>query len=925
MDSKRKTLYLLDAYALIYRAYYALNRNPRINSKGLNTSAILGFANTLQELLSKAEPEYIAVVFDPAGHSFRTEIFPDYKANREKTPEDISLAIPHIKRLIEAFGVAQITVDNYEADDVIGTLAKQAEQAGLNSIMLTPDKDYGQLVSPHIFIMKPANKGKEAELMGVKEVCDRFGVEKPEQVIDFLGLSGDAVDNIPGIAGVGPVTARKLIKQFGSIEAMVANSQDIKNPKLRARVEAAKGDALLSKKLATIHTKAPIHLSLETVAKKAIDEKIMRQLLEELEFKTFASRLFAQPAKAANNIDLFSTLETKNTTTIENNTVFTTLKDSSHQYILVDNTEKQTACLLALEKSAAFAIDTETTGLDPYTEHLVGISFTTQAHSGYYIPLSSNFESAKACLQIFAKVLSNPHKLKIGQNIKFDMLFLKRYGIELAGPFFDTMIAHYLLQPEQRHKLDLLAEQYLTYKCIAIEELIGAKGKGQKNMREIALPLIADYAIEDTDICWQLKAVFEPMLKEQSLWQLFTEVEMPLITVLADMEYQGVSIDTDSLAHIGSQLQHDLTAIETNIYNLAGESFNIASPRQLGDILFDKLKLSDKAKKTKSGQYSTSEDILNKLSNKHPIVPLVLEYRSLSKLLSTYVTALPKMLSPFDHKLHTTYNQAATATGRLSSNKPNLQNIPIRSERGKEIRQAFVAAKEGHILLAADYSQIELRIMASMSGDQAMQADFKANLDIHTATAARVYNKVIEQVDKELRRHAKTVNFGIIYGISAFGLSERLSISRKQAADIIKSYFEKYRGIEKFMEQAIETAKTQGYVETLMGRRRYLRDINSHNAIVRKFAERNAINAPIQGSSADMIKKAMINIHKSLKINNMQSKMILQVHDELVFDVPIQEQEQLRTIVEQHMIEALPLQVPIVVDINTGSNWLEAH
>ncbi len=920
MESQKK-LYLLDAYALIYRAYYALNRNPRINSKGLNTSAILGFANTLHELLTKSDPDYIAVVFDPPGPTFRTDIFPEYKANREKTPEDITNAIPYIKRLIEAFGVQQIVVDNFEADDVIGTLAKQAEAMGLDSIMFTPDKDFGQLVSPHIFMMKPAKRGQDAELMGVDEVCEKFGVERPEQVIDFLGLSGDSVDNIPGIEGVGPVTARKLIKQFGSVENMVANAHEIKNARLKEKVETHKAQALLSKTLATIHTKAPINLEPDKLKKRDIKIEEMRTLLDELEFRTFAKRLFADMNTATEApLDLFSSVEAAPEAPAP--TAFATLESTAHQYILADTPEQQTACLQALIAADAFAIDTETTGLDPFTDTLAGISFTTQTHSGYYIPLPEDRIEAESILKPFQGVLSDEQKLKIGQNIKFDMLFLRRYNMMLKGPYFDTMIAHYLLQPEQRHKLDLLAEQYLQYQCISYESLVG---KNPKKIRELNPQTVADYAIEDTDICWQLKAVFEPMLRQQNLWTLFEEVEMPLIAVLADMEYQGVNLDTQALQGIATQLQTDLNALETEIYQLAGETFNIASPRQLGDILFGKLKLSDKAKKTKSGQYSTSEDILTKLKSKHPIVGFVLEYRSLSKLLSTYVLALPKLLSPFDNKLHTTYNQAATATGRLSSNQPNLQNIPIRTERGKEIRQAFVPSQPEHVLLAADYSQIELRIMASLSGDEVMQTDFREGLDIHTATAARVYGKTLAEVDKELRRHAKTVNFGIIYGISAFGLSERLGISRKQASEIIKSYFEKYKGVAAYMESSIEKAKEKGYVETLMGRRRYLRDINSRNTIVRKFAERNAINAPIQGSSADMIKKAMIQIHQAMLEHQMQAKMILQVHDELVFDVPKEEVPLLQQIVETEMIKALPLQVPIVVDMNTGNNWLKAH
>lgn len=926
-----KRLFLLDAYALIYRAYYALNRNPRINSKGLNTSAILGFANTLFEVMQNDKPDYMAVVFDPKGLTFRSDIYPEYKANREKTPEDIIDAIPYIKSLIDGFGIEQIVVDHYEADDVIGTLAKKAEKAGLHTYMMTPDKDFGQLVSENIFMMKPSKGGRPVEILGVKEICEKFGVSRPEQVIDFLGMSGDSSDNIPGIMGVGPVTARKLIAQFDSVENMVAHVDEIKNPKLKEKVKVSIDNAILSKELATIELDVPIELELNKLELDPPKQEKLTQLFSELEFRTFAKRVFGESVSTTSappaNIegtqtDLFGGGEDA---PLELFGTLKNLEDTPHEYEIADTKEKRQKLIETLQNCMAFCFDTETTGLNPLADELVGLSFSFKPHTGVYVPLPADLEESKKVLNEFKEVFESDKSGKIGQNLKFDIAFLASYDIDVQGPFFDTMIAHYLLQPDMRHNMDLLAETYLNYQTLHIESLIGKKGKNQKSMRDVDLELIGKYAAEDADITLQLKIIFEPLLAEKNLLELFSQVEMPLIKVLAEMERNGVSLDVPALRKFSEELGHDIKALEIKIYEQAGESFNIASPRQLGDILFGKLKISDKAKKTKTGQFSTGEDVLVKLEKDHPIIRDILDYRSLTKLKSTYVDALPELVHTKDGKIHTSYNQTVAATGRLSSTNPNLQNIPIRTEKGKEIRRAFVPMDPQHILLAADYSQVELRIIASMSGDEAMIHDFKEGIDIHTATASRVYDVPLEEVNSDIRRNAKTVNFGIIYGISAFGLSERLGIPRKEAATIIQNYFEKYKGIKGFMDRSIAMAKEKGYVETLMGRRRYLNDINSRNAIVRGFAERNAINAPIQGSSADMIKVAMIRIYEEMRKAKLKSKMILQVHDELVFDALKEELELLKTIVEKEMREALPLKVPVVVEMNTGENWLNAH
>lgn len=928
---EQKKLFLLDAYALIYRAYYALNKNPRINSKGLNTSAILGFANTLWEVLSNENPDYIGVVFDPKGGTFRNEMYPAYKANREKTPEDISLSIPYIKQLIEAFNIPVVLVENYEADDVIGTLAKQAEKENLLIFMMTPDKDFGQLVSENIKMYKPARMGNKAEILGVEEVCEKFGVQRPEQVIDFLGLSGDVSDNIPGIAGVGPVTAKKLIAQFDSIEEMVKRTDEIKNPKLRDKVEAAIEDALMSKKLATIDINAPISFDLKSYERKEPNAEALKEITTELEFRTFASRVLRQVASASSSteeaqtsggqIDMFGSAGVE----IPIESDYKTLETQAHNYELVDTPEKRKKLIETLASSMAFCFDTETTGLDPNTDELVGLSFSYGHNSGFYVHLPQNFAEAEAVMQEFKSVFENDSIGKIGQNLKFDISFLKWYGVEVKGRLFDTMIAHYLLQPDMRHGMDVLAENYLNYKPMSIEKLIGKKGKNQKSMRDVPVDLLKEYACEDADITLQLKDIFEPKLHEAGLLDLFNEIEIPLISVLASMEGEGVNLDSEALNKFSLELGEEIVKLNEQIQEMAGAQFNVSSPKQLGEILFGQMKIVEKAKKTKSGQYSTGEDVLLKLENKHPIIRAILDYRSLTKLKSTYVDALPLLVNPRTRRIHTSYNQTVAATGRLSSTNPNLQNIPIRTEKGREIRKAFVPRNANYTLFAADYSQIELRIIASLSGDKAMMQAFHDGIDIHTATAAKVYDVPIDEVTKDMRRNAKGVNFGIIYGISAFGLAENIGISRKEAAEIIANYFASYPAIKDFMEQTKISAREKGYVETIKGRRRYLKDINSSNAIVRGFAERNAINAPIQGSSADMIKVAMINVQKRMLEKNMRSKMILQVHDELVFDAHLDEVEELKVLVEKEMREAIPLNIPIVVDMNTGKNWLEAH
>lgn len=924
-----KKLFLLDAYALIYRAYFALNKNPRINSKGLNTSAIIGFLNTLYEVLKDQKPTHIGVAFDLGKPTLRTDNFSDYKANREETPPDIKAAVPYIVEIIKGFNIPIYAVENYEADDIIGTLSKKAEEKGFTIYMMTPDKDFGQLVSDNIFLYKPAKFGEDAKVLGPKEICEKYGISRPEQVIDILGLWGDTSDNIPGIPGIGEKTASKLIAEYDSVENLIKNAQQLKG-KLRENVINFAEQGIMSKTLATINTHVPLEFNEEELKAKEPDFQQLLKVFEELEFKTFMKRFTndyknkQQPVQNAKQQDLFNSM---NEEQFEEPSLFLSknnINSVSHDYHLVNNEDKINELITLLNNSDKFAFDTETTGIDIYSSSLVGMSFAVKAHESWYVPAPRDTEDCKNLLHQFEPLFNDEKKTVIGQNIKFDLSILHRYGIEIKCKLFDTMIAHYLIEPEQRHNMDYLSEVYLNYIPVAIEELIG-KGKEQLSMREVPLEKIKEYAAEDADITWQLYEKFKPILADNQLDNLFDKIEMPLVPVLAAMESNGVKINIANLKQISEEQAKEIRTIEEKIYNCAGISFNIGSPKQLGEVLFDTLKIKAPMKKTKSGQYPTGEDILQKILREHPIVPMILDYRSLTKLKSTYVDALPALVNPQDGLIHTSYNQAVTATGRLSSTNPNLQNIPVRTEKGREIRKAFVPRDSHHILLAADYSQIELRIITHLSGDIAMTAAFNAGLDIHADTAARIYGVPIENVTKEMRRNAKTVNFGIIYGISAFGLAERLGIPRREAADIIKSYFNEYAGIQQYIDRQIAFAKEHGYVETMLGRRRYLRDIKANNSVVRGFAERNAINAPIQGSSADMIKIAMSDIYKEMNIRKMKSKMILQVHDELVFDTCLNELETLKDIVKDKMINALPLSIPVVVNLNTGENWLEAH
>jgi DNA polymerase I len=931
-------LFLLDAMALIYRAYFALNKNPRINSKGLNTSAILGFANTLVDILKNEKPKYIGVAFDSFAPTLRETEFAAYKAQRESMPEDIATSLPYIRRLIEGFNIPILEMPGYEADDIIGTLAMKASQKDFTTFMVTSDKDFGQLVSDKIFVYKPPRFGNQAEILGVKEVCSRYQIERPEQLIDILGLWGDASDNIPGIPGVGEKRAIEFIQQYGSVEKLLANTDKLQG-KMRQNVEAFAEQGLLSKKLATIMLNVPVEFEVDRLILDEPHEEDLKQLFNELEFRTFAKRIFpdvpeqqqareaaAQTVQAGHG-DLFSDLSaTENgtpsgTPSHEKNT----FKDTKTEYQLVDTADKRKALVERLKKTKTFCFDTETTGLDPNNAELVGISFCFKPKEAFFVIMPDNYQATLEVVRKFKPFLEDPAISKTGQNLKYDIAILKWYEVEVKGKLFDTMLAHYLVEPDMRHNMDYLAETYLDYKTIHIDELIGKKGKEQLTMRSVMPDLITDYACEDADITLQLREKFEPILDLSGLRKVFDDIEIPLVPVLASMEAEGVMLDTGALKDYSVQLGKEIVEVEKQIFDLAGQKFNISSPKQLGEILFDKLHITDKPSRTATKQYSTGEEILVKLLFRHPIVQLILDYRSLTKLKSTYVDTLPGLISPRDRRIHTSYNQAVAATGRLSSNNPNLQNIPIRTERGREIRKAFVPRAKDYTLLSADYSQIELRIIAELSEDPNMLEAFRNGLDIHTATASRVYGLPLNEVTSEMRRKAKMVNFGIIYGISAFGLSERLNIPRREAADIIDAYFRQYSGIKQYMDKTIAFAREHGYVETIMGRRRQIRDINSGNAVVRGFAERNAINAPIQGSSADMIKIAMIRIYDEFNRLGLKSKMILQVHDELVFDVHRPELETVEPIVREMMQQAIPMSVPILVEMNTGENWLEAH
>ena len=933
-----KKLFLLDGMALMYRAHFALSKNPRFTSTGINTSAVMGFTNTLLDVLKKEKPTHIAVVFDTEAPTERHIAFEAYKAQRQAMPEDLAAAMPYVIKLITGFNIPVITSDGYEADDIIGTLAKKAEQKGYQVYCMTPDKDFAQLVSENIFIYKPARMGNDMEILGVKEVLAKWEIENVLQVIDILGLWGDAVDNIPGIPGIGEKTAKALIKQYGSMENIIANSHELKG-KQRENVENFAEQGLISKKLATILLDVPVELDEASLELCDPSRDLLEPLFTELEFRTLGRRVFGDEFSVTTarfqegtQTDLFGNQSGETiqyTNTLEEEPVeklpAKTIENTEHDYQLVDTPEQRADLIKLLLAEKRISFDTETTGTDANMADLVGLSFSIKPGTGYYIPVPANREEAQLIVDEFKVVLEDENIEKIGQNTKYDILVLKWYGLEVKGKLFDTMLAHYLIDPDTRHGMDVLSENYLGYSPISITKLIGAKGKNQGTMRDVAVIDVVDYAAEDADVTLQLAHIFEPKLKELNAAKLAEEIENPLVYVLADIEKEGVRIDIETLKAYSKELETEIVKFEQNVYDKAGIKFNLASPKQLGEVLFDKLQLDPKAKKTKTGQYQTGEDVLTALASKSDIVQDILDFRQLQKLKSTYVDALPLMVNPKTGRVHTSYNQAVAATGRLSSNNPNLQNIPIRTERGREVRKAFIARDENHILLSADYSQIELRIIAEISKEENMLDAFSKGIDIHTATAAKVYGVSIEEVDGTQRRNAKAVNFGIIYGQSAFGLSQNLGIPRKEAAEIIEQYFAQYPGIKRYMSDTMNFARENGFVETIMGRRRYLRDINSANQTVRGFAERNAINAPIQGSAADMIKIAMINIHKEMKVQQMQSTMTMQVHDELVFDVLRSEKEAMKAIIQDKMANAIKLTVPIVVEIGEGDNWLAAH
>lgn len=929
-DTKR--LFLLDAYALIFRAYYAFIKNPRITSKGLNTSAIFGFLLALEEVLQKQKPTHIAVVFDTPTPTFRHEMFKDYKAHRDATPEDIIKAVPYIKRLIEAYKIPVIDYPGFEADDVIGTLARKASEKGFTTFMMTPDKDYAQLVSGKVFMLKPSRSGNESVLWGVEDIKREFCVQRPEQVIDVLALMGDTADNIPGAPGVGPKTAMKLISEYGSIEELFRNTDKLKG-KLKEIIENNREQIEFSKKLVTIEQNVPVELNETALEMEVPDTAKLKVLFDELEFKTVAARIFSEIDKSEKPREpqqLFAPhTESHQGTlfgdeTISQTTEKTSIESVDHTYTQIENISDIKEFVSKINNLKEFCFDSETTSINPLDAELVALTFSWEKGSGYLIYFPESQPETKAILEIVRPVFENPGTLKIGQNMKFDIQVLANYGIEVKGPLFDTMIAHYLLEPDMRHNMNLLSESYLGYSPVHIESLIGEKGNSQKNMRSVPVDKLMEYAVEDADVTYQLKKVFEPRIKTEGLGDLAHDIEMPLIRVLATIERNGVILDLEDLKAITINLREDIISLENEIYKLAGTEFNISSPKQLGDILFIRLKLDENARFTKTKQFITNEEILQRLTSKHPIIEKVLEYRGLKKLLSTYVEALPLLVDKKTGRIHTSFNQAVASTGRLSSNNPNLQNIPVRDERGREIRKAFVPEK-GHVFFSADYSQIELRLMAHLSKDKSMIADFLSGNDIHAATAAKIFGVEIKDVTREMRSRAKTANFGIIYGISSFGLSERLNIGRKEAKELIDGYFNSYPGVKIYMDDSIKKARDAGYVTTMFGRKRYLRDIHSRNQVVRGNAERNAINAPIQGSAADIIKIAMIRIYERMKSEKLLSKMILQVHDELIFEVVGSELEKLKELVLYEMSNAVKLDIPLKVDWGTGNNWFEAH
>lgn len=931
-------LFLLDAYALIYRSYYAFIKNPRVNSKGQNTSAVFGFVNTLEELLRKENPTHIAVAFDPPGGTFRHDAYEKYKAQRQETPEDIRAAVPIIKEIIAAYNIKELEVPYYEADDVIGTIAKKAEKENIDVYMMTPDKDYGQLTSDHIFMYKPKFAGSGFDVLDAKAIMEKYELSSPDQMIDLLGLMGDASDNIPGCPGVGPKTAQKLLEEYGTIENLLEHTSEIKGA-LKQRLEDNKEQIIFSKFLATIKTDVPVDFNKDEFARREINAEKISAIFEELEFRTLINRVLKTdgiPSHPVRNTttheaiqgDLFAELLPSVDSSADNATVnysaLQELKDIPHSYHLVEEEKEILELISTLSNQESCCFDTETTGLDPIVSELVGMSFAFKEGEAYYVPVPADFDEAKKLIDKFRPFFENEKILKIGQNIKYDIIVLKKYDIHVRGKLFDTMIAHYLINPELRHNMDYMAETYLKYRTIHIDELIGAKGKNQLNMRSLRPDQISDYACEDADVTLKLKSILEKAIEKQDLSKLFYEIELPLIYVLADMEFIGVRLDTVALGEYSKTLTIELQNIESEIYKLGETEFNINSAKQVGEVLFDKLKIVDKPKKTKTGQYVTSEETLESIKDTHPIVNKILEYRGLKKLLSTYIDALPLLVDPKDGKIHTSFNQTVTATGRLSSTNPNLQNIPIRDAQGREIRKSFIA-DEGCLFFSADYSQIELRIMAHLSQDPSMVEAFNSGEDIHAATAAKIYKLKIDEVTSDMRRKAKTANFGIIYGISVFGLAERLTIPRGEAKELIDGYFETYPKVKEYMDKCITNAREKTYVETVFGRKRYLPDINSRNATVRGYAERNAINAPIQGSAADIIKVAMNNIFKRFEKENIKSKMILQVHDELNFNVLENELDKVQKIVIEEMENAYKLAVPLRADCGKGKNWLEAH
>lgn len=920
-----KTLYLLDAYALIYRAYYALIRSPRINSKGQNTSAVFGFVNTLEDVLQKEKPDFIGIAFDPAGGTFRHEAYPEYKAQREATPEDIRWAVPIIKDIIRAYRIPILEIPGFEADDVIGTLALKGQEAGLEVHMVTPDKDYAQLVRPGIYMRRPGHGSAGMEKLGVDEICEKYEISSTSQVIDLLGLMGDTADNVPGCPGVGEKTAIKLVKQFGGIDELLAHTDQLKGAQ-KKKVEENVEQIRFSKFLVTIKTDVPIELNLDELSRREANTEALRPIYEELEFRSFLQKMdkATDPTPQA---DLFGPLfgsDSGEITSGINQSTHKTLKEVPHKYILIENQEDAKLLCEKLLTFQTLSLDTETTSTDAIRARLVGLSFAVEGGEAWYVAVPRETGAAKEWLEIFRPVYESATILKVGQNLKYDLTVLASYGIHLHAPLFDTMLAHYLVQPELRHNMDYLAEIYLNYTPIPIEQLIGPKGRGQKNMADLTPAEICDYACEDADVTLQLYPPLRDELEKNELTRVFNEIEMPLMPVLARMERNGVRLDTEALAETGNQFNQRLEELEREIYELAGHPFLLTSPRQVGEVLFDELKLNEKAKKTKSGQYSTGEEVLEAIRAKHPIVGKILAHRGLKKLVSTYIDALPKLILPETGHIHTSFNQAVTATGRLSSSNPNLQNIPVRGDDGKEIRKAFVA-EEGCTFFSADYSQIELRIMAHLSQDEHLIQDFREGRDIHAATAARIFHKPLEEVTRDERRKAKTANFGIIYGISAFGLAERMEVSRTEAKELIDSYFKTYPKVKKYMEKSVEVARERGYILTEFGRRRYLPDITSRNAVVRGYAERNAVNAPIQGTAADIIKIAMIRIDERLRHEALQTKMILQVHDELNFSVPPTELEHVKQLVVEEMERAFAMSVPLIADCGSGINWLEAH